>query len=65
MAEMPADKRPLPAYARRGVLLDPERELRERLLQMRSVSFDRTFFQILREDFLAPLFRRKKDRRRR
>jgi hypothetical protein len=62
---VPADKRSLPAYARRGVLLDPERELRERLLLMRSVSFDRTFFQILREDFLPPFLGRKKDRRRR
>jgi hypothetical protein len=61
---MSADRSSLPAYARRGVLLDPNRELKEALLKP-SHLIRRTFFQILREDFLPPFPGRKKRRKRR
>ncbi len=60
---MPADKTSLPAYAERGVLLDPNKDLWEIALRPRPI-LRRTFFQILREDFLQPFFRRMIGRRR-
>ena len=63
MASMNADNRSLPAYARRGVILDPDRELLERALEPKP-PMERGFFQILREDFLPPFPGRKKRRKR-
>lgn len=50
----------IPAYARRGRILQPTLPRFER-----PIMIDRGFFQILREDFLPPFSGRKKKRTRR
>jgi hypothetical protein len=66
MQGMDADKRSLPAYARRGVLLDPAWELLEKILEEPPAAWNsRTFFQILRQDLLPVLPWRKRKRKKR